>query len=148
MGGVTISAKERGKTITTTVFTDHNGAYVFPALPEGQYRLWAQAIGFATAKAEIALGAVKQQNFALANLLIVAFQDIEYFLFFSLNGIVRFLELRLKPLDLREVRTILAQRIGVLRRYFGSFLEQIHQRRVALYLGHGIEIAGLEPVDS
>ena len=66
MGGVTISAKELGKTITTTVFTDENGAFVFPALPEGQYALWAQAIGFAPAKAEIALGAVRQQNFSLS----------------------------------------------------------------------------------
>jgi streptogramin lyase len=66
MGGVTISAKEFGKTITTTVFTDETGAYVFPALPEGRYQLWAQAIGFATAKAEVALGTVKQQNFSLS----------------------------------------------------------------------------------
>jgi streptogramin lyase len=66
MGGVTISAKEIGKTVTTTVFTDPNGAYVFPTLPEGQYRVWAQAIGFATANAEIALGAVKQHDFSLA----------------------------------------------------------------------------------
>ena len=66
MGGVTISAKELGKTITTTVFTDETGAYVFPALPDGQYRVWAQAIGFATAKTEIALGTVKQHDFSLA----------------------------------------------------------------------------------
>lgn len=66
MGGVTISAKELGKTITTTVFTDETGAYVFPALPDGQYRVWAQAIGFATAKIEIALGTVKQHDFSLA----------------------------------------------------------------------------------
>jgi streptogramin lyase len=65
MGGVTISAKELGKTITTTVFTDETGAYVFPALPDGQYRVWAQAIGFATAKIEIALGTVKQHDFSL-----------------------------------------------------------------------------------
>jgi streptogramin lyase len=66
MGGVTISAKEVGKTITTTVFTDENGAYVFPPLSDGQYRVWAQAIGFETAKSEIALGAVKQDDFSLA----------------------------------------------------------------------------------
>jgi streptogramin lyase len=66
MGGVTVSAKEVGKTITTTVFTDESGVYVFPPLAEGQYRVWAQAIGFETAKSEIALGAAKQQNFALA----------------------------------------------------------------------------------
>ena len=66
MGGVTVSAKEVGKTITTTVFTDDTGAYVFPPLADGQYRVWAQAIGFETAKSEIALGAVKQQNLTLA----------------------------------------------------------------------------------
>jgi streptogramin lyase len=65
MGGVTVSAKEVGKTITTTVFTDENGVYVFPALAEGQYQVWAQAVGFETAKSDIALGAAKQQNFAL-----------------------------------------------------------------------------------
>jgi len=65
MGGVTVSAKQAGKTIATTVFTDPSGAYVFPALPEGQYVVWAQAIGFETAKNEIALGAVKRLNFAL-----------------------------------------------------------------------------------
>jgi streptogramin lyase len=65
MGGVTVSAKEAGKTITTTVFTDDDGAYVFPPLPEGQYRVWAQAIGYDTSKSEIALGSVKQQDFAL-----------------------------------------------------------------------------------
>ena len=66
MGGVTVSAKEVGTTITTTVFTDPAGAYVFPPLPEGQYRVWAQAIGYGTAKNEFALGAVKHQDFALS----------------------------------------------------------------------------------
>src|SRR4029079_7385353 len=35
MGGVTVSAKEIGKTIATTVFTDTAGDYVFPPLPAG-----------------------------------------------------------------------------------------------------------------
>src|ERR1700686_1610279 len=35
MGGVTVSAKAAGSTITTTVFTNETGAYYFPALPAG-----------------------------------------------------------------------------------------------------------------
>jgi streptogramin lyase len=66
MGGVTVSAKAVGGTITTTVFTDENGGYVFPPLTDGQYRVWAQAIGFETAKSDIALGNVKQDDFSLA----------------------------------------------------------------------------------
>ncbi len=38
MGGVTVSAKAVGATITTTVFTDEAGAYYFPALPPGNRR--------------------------------------------------------------------------------------------------------------
>jgi len=56
LGGVTVSVKPVGSTITTTVFTDAAGEYVFPQLPSGKYRLWAQAIGFATAKADMDLG--------------------------------------------------------------------------------------------
>src|ERR1700722_16099084 len=41
LGGVTISAKADGQTITTTVFSDENGSYYFPALPSGQYDVWA-----------------------------------------------------------------------------------------------------------
>jgi hypothetical protein len=39
MGGVTVSAKAVGSTITTTVFTDEAGTYYFPALPAGKYRV-------------------------------------------------------------------------------------------------------------
>ena len=46
MEGVTVSAKAEGKTITTSVFTDDDGVYVFPALDAGKYRVWAQAVGF------------------------------------------------------------------------------------------------------
>jgi streptogramin lyase len=66
MDGVTVSAKEVGKTITTTVFTDETGAYVFPPLADGQYKVWAQAIGYETAKSDIALGEAKKQNLTLA----------------------------------------------------------------------------------
>ena len=33
MGGITVSAKPDGGTITTTVFTDADGNFYFPALP-------------------------------------------------------------------------------------------------------------------
>src|SRR5215472_6977331 len=57
MGGVTVSAKADGRTITTTVFTDDSGNYYFPPLPSGKYRVWAQALSFATAKGEVDLSA-------------------------------------------------------------------------------------------
>src|SRR5215831_5604983 len=65
MGGVTVSAKADGATITTTVFTDEAGAYYFPPLPAGKYRVWAQALGFEPAKGEIDLGAAQRQDFQL-----------------------------------------------------------------------------------
>ena len=65
LGGVSVSAKPQGGTVTTTVFTDGSGAYVFPPLPEGKYRVWAQAVTFATGKASLDLSGKKQQNFAL-----------------------------------------------------------------------------------
>ena len=43
--GVQVSAKKEGSTITTSVYTDLNGDYFFPALPDGKYKVWAQALG-------------------------------------------------------------------------------------------------------
>jgi streptogramin lyase len=65
MGGVTVSAKADGATITTTVFTDEAGGYFFPPLPAGKYRVWAQALSFETAKGEVELAATRQQDFTL-----------------------------------------------------------------------------------
>jgi streptogramin lyase len=65
MGGVTVSAKPQGGTITTTVFTDENGNYYFPPLAAGKYRVWAQALSFATAKGEVDLASPQHQDFAL-----------------------------------------------------------------------------------
>src|SRR5687768_1485029 len=65
MGGVTVSAKADGATITTTVFTDASGAYYFPPLPTGRYRVWAQALTFDIARAEVALNANGRQDFTL-----------------------------------------------------------------------------------
>src|SRR5262249_57925572 len=64
-GGVRVAAKPVGGTITTPVFTDAAGDYYFPPLPEGKYRLWAQAVSFATGKAEIDLSAARKQAFVL-----------------------------------------------------------------------------------
>jgi Carboxypeptidase regulatory-like domain len=68
MAGVTVSVKAQGATITTTVFTDQHGNYYFPPLPAGKYRVWAQALTFATARGEVDLGAAKRQDFALGPL--------------------------------------------------------------------------------
>src|SRR3954447_14299112 len=68
MAGATVSAKPQGGTITTSVFTDEAGQYYFPPLPTGKYRVWAQALTFATANADLDLGAVKRQDFALGPL--------------------------------------------------------------------------------
>jgi hypothetical protein len=65
LGGVTVSAKPAGGTVTTTVFTDAAGDYFFPQLPAGKHRVWAQAVSFATAKAELDLSAAAKQNFVL-----------------------------------------------------------------------------------
>jgi streptogramin lyase len=68
LAGVTVSAKAAGSTVTTTVFTDTDGAFFFPRLPEGQYRMWAQATGYDADRAELqASGTVKHQNFSLKN---------------------------------------------------------------------------------
>jgi streptogramin lyase len=65
MGGVTVSAKPEGGTITTTVFTDAGGNYYFPPLKEGKYRVWAQALSFETAKGEIDLASSGKEDFTL-----------------------------------------------------------------------------------
>jgi streptogramin lyase len=68
MGGVTVSAKADGATITTTIFTDESGQYYFPPLPNGHYRVWAQALSFSTAKGTVDLAADRRQDFMLASL--------------------------------------------------------------------------------
>lgn len=65
IGGVTISARADGQTFTTTVFTDAEGKYYFPALALGKYRVWAQAVGYATGRGEVDLAAIRRRNFSL-----------------------------------------------------------------------------------
>src|SRR5262245_49947420 len=65
LDGVTVSAKMVGSTITTSVYTDADGNYYFPAMPAGQYKVWAQALGFERANADVNLSANKRQNLSL-----------------------------------------------------------------------------------
>jgi streptogramin lyase len=65
MPGVTVSAKMEGQTITTTVFTDEQGSYYFPALDAGKYQVWAQADTFETARGAVELDATRHQDFVL-----------------------------------------------------------------------------------
>ena len=62
LGGVTVSAKPQGSTITTSVYTDEQGAYYFPPLPAGKYSVWAQALAFETAKGEVDLTAARRAD--------------------------------------------------------------------------------------
>ena len=50
--GIVVSARAAGSNITTSVLTDGRGEYVFPPLDSGRYDVWAQAIGYETARAE------------------------------------------------------------------------------------------------
>ena len=65
MGGVTVSAKAAGSTITTSVYTDEQGAYYFPSLPAGHYRVRAQAVTFETATNMVAADGKVKQDFAM-----------------------------------------------------------------------------------
>ena len=64
--GVLVSAKREGSTITTSVYTDQNGEYFFPAMADGKYQVWAQTLGFQTSKGGVDLTATKHQDFKLA----------------------------------------------------------------------------------
>jgi streptogramin lyase len=69
LGGVTVSAKAKGSTITTTVYTDQSGAYYFPPLPVGEYAMWTNALGFEQAKADTRIADVaKHGDFTLSTI--------------------------------------------------------------------------------
>src|SRR5260370_25309138 len=65
MSGVTVSAKAEGRTITTSVFSDQQGDYYFPPLAPGEYKVWAQADTFQTARAEVDLTGTRHHDFSL-----------------------------------------------------------------------------------
>src|ERR1700683_1606193 len=66
LDGVQVSAKKEGSTITTSVYTDANGDYFFPAMSDGKYHVWAQALGFHTTKGDVDLNATKHEDLKLA----------------------------------------------------------------------------------
>jgi virginiamycin B lyase len=68
--GIGVSARGANNSYTTTVYTDDSGRYLFPPVPAGSYKLWAQAVGFETFKAEAAIpdGSKKQIDMKLAPL--------------------------------------------------------------------------------
>ena len=66
LDGVTVSAKREGSTITTSVYTDAQGNYYFPPLPDGKYSVWANALGFEHVRTSVTLDAKRKQNLALA----------------------------------------------------------------------------------
>jgi streptogramin lyase len=65
MGGVAVSAKAIGSSITTSVYTDEAGNYYFPPLPAGSYRVWAQAVTYETGNGSVELNARGHQDFVL-----------------------------------------------------------------------------------
>jgi streptogramin lyase len=66
MGGVTVTAKAEGSPIATSVYTDESGAYYFPPMPEGKYRVWAQALTYQTAQGgPVELTKTTHKDFAL-----------------------------------------------------------------------------------
>ncbi len=68
--GVGVSARSKDETFTTTVYTDLAGRYSFPPMNTGQYKVWAQAVGFETAatEADLAGGGKKQVELMLPSL--------------------------------------------------------------------------------
>src|SRR5450759_1499867 len=68
--GVGVSARGNSETFTTTVYTGESGRYLFPPMNGGMYKVWAQAVGFETSRAEAGLsgGAKKQVDLTLASL--------------------------------------------------------------------------------
>jgi streptogramin lyase len=68
--GVGVSARCSSETFTTTVYTDESGRFLFPAMKSGQYKIWAQSVGFDIDSTEAGLsdGAKKQVDLTLASL--------------------------------------------------------------------------------
>jgi virginiamycin B lyase len=81
--GVAVSARAQGSTITTSVWTNQRGEYYFPPLLDGQYTIWAQAVGFERTQTEQALAASRpiRHTFTLPTYAEVwrQFDDIEWY---------------------------------------------------------------------
>ncbi len=81
--GVAVSARANGSIITTSVWTNQRGEYVFPAMPAGAYDVWAQAVGFTrtTATPKLAGSGTVQQDLTLPPYAEMwrQFDDIEWY---------------------------------------------------------------------
>src|SRR5258705_8315030 len=64
--GIVVSARAAGSNVTTSVLTDGRGEYVFPPLDSGRYDVWAQATGYRTARASLAIDGAQQARQAFA----------------------------------------------------------------------------------
>ena len=62
LNGVAVSAKADGTTITYSVYTDEAGAYYFPPLPNGNYRVWTNVVKFETGRGNVTIGANHQRK--------------------------------------------------------------------------------------
>ena len=65
--GIAVSAAAEGSTMTTSVYTDADGMYIFPPMAKGKYHVWAQTVGLATGSADVVLDGSKvaRQDFTL-----------------------------------------------------------------------------------
>ena len=67
--GVVVSVRASGSNLTTSVYTDAEGDYVFPGMAPGPYRLWAQAVSYEAGRAELELrNATHHRNFVMESL--------------------------------------------------------------------------------
>ena len=72
MEGVVVSVRAAGSNLTTSVYADAEGTYVFPPMDPGPHRLRAQAVSYAAGHAQPRMaGAVHRQDFVM--------QSIEHF---------------------------------------------------------------------
>ncbi|NIB41587.1 hypothetical protein HBA55_18430 [Pseudomaricurvus alkylphenolicus] len=67
MEGVAVTAKAESSSFRTSVFTDANGHYYFPELNSGNYKVWAQAVGYkkVTTQFNYSRGQASENNFTL-----------------------------------------------------------------------------------
>jgi streptogramin lyase len=63
--GATVSAKQDGSSITTSVYTDEQGNYYFPPMPAGKYQVWAQTLSFEMTKNAVDLAAARRTDLVL-----------------------------------------------------------------------------------
>lgn len=76
LAGIAVSARAQGTTVSTTVFTNDSGKYYFPRLNSGQYKVWAQAVGYEEARADETLGEKQPTHLPLKLTAITRTEDI------------------------------------------------------------------------